>query len=136
MNFSKQADEAEDDEVLVDDFDGQCCRTYPYNHSKIQKWQKEKNERRRLAEKAAEKKIKSDQSKALVQKPDSSTTTTEKLKSGTNLAAKPEPMSLTTTSGKFEKLEIILYVFVSTLIEECMISDRNAKWNQKCLLVT
>ena len=27
-----------DEEVLVDDFDGQCCRTYPDNHSKIIKW--------------------------------------------------------------------------------------------------
>ena len=22
-------------EVLVEDFDGECCRTYPFNHSKI-----------------------------------------------------------------------------------------------------
>ena len=31
-----------DEEVLVDDFDGQCCRTYPDNHSKIIKWRAEK----------------------------------------------------------------------------------------------
>ena len=35
--------------MLVDDFDGQCCRTYPYNHSKIQRWKeaKEKKEKER-----------------------------------------------------------------------------------------
>ena len=22
----------------MDDFDGQCCRTFPYNHSRIQRW--------------------------------------------------------------------------------------------------
>jgi hypothetical protein len=38
---------AEEEEVLVDDFDGQCCRTYPYNHSRILRWHKEKRERRR-----------------------------------------------------------------------------------------
>jgi hypothetical protein len=27
--------EVEDEEVLVEDFDGECCRTYPYNHSRI-----------------------------------------------------------------------------------------------------
>ena len=27
--------EAEEAELLVEDFDGQCCRTYPFNHSKI-----------------------------------------------------------------------------------------------------
>ena len=31
-----------DEEVLVDDFDGQCCRTYPDNHSKIIKWRTER----------------------------------------------------------------------------------------------
>ena len=35
----------EDEEVLVDDFDGQCCRTYPYNHSKIQRWREERRRR-------------------------------------------------------------------------------------------
>ena len=42
--------EDEEEEVLVDDFDGQCCRTYPYNHSKIQRWRegrKEKKEKER-----------------------------------------------------------------------------------------
>lgn len=37
--------EEEEEEVLVDDFDGQCCRTYPYNHSKIQRWREEKNKK-------------------------------------------------------------------------------------------
>merc|ERR1712106_443998 len=32
----------EEEEVLVDDFDGHCCRTYPFNHSKIQRWQEER----------------------------------------------------------------------------------------------
>ena len=35
----------------MDDFDGQCCRTYPYNHSKIQRWREER--RRRGEEKRA-----------------------------------------------------------------------------------
>ena len=35
----------EEEEVLVDDFDGQCCRTYPYNHSKIQRWREERNKK-------------------------------------------------------------------------------------------
>ena len=35
----------EEEEVLVDDFDGQCCRTYPYNHSKIQRWREEQRRR-------------------------------------------------------------------------------------------
>ena len=35
----------EEEEVLVDDFDGQCCRTYPYNHSKIQRWREERRKR-------------------------------------------------------------------------------------------
>ena len=29
----------------MDDFDGQCCRTYPFNHSRIQRWQREKRKR-------------------------------------------------------------------------------------------
>ena len=32
--------------MLVDDFDGQCCRTYPYNHSKIQRWRESRKERK------------------------------------------------------------------------------------------
>ena len=35
----------EEEEVLVDDFDGQCCRTYPYNHSKITRWREERKKR-------------------------------------------------------------------------------------------
>ena len=34
-----------DEEVLVDDFDGQCCRTYPDNHSRILKWRAKKAEK-------------------------------------------------------------------------------------------
>ena len=30
--------EDSDEEVLLDDFDGQCCRTFPYNHSRLQSW--------------------------------------------------------------------------------------------------
>ena len=30
--------EDSDEEVLLDDFDGQCCRTFPYNHSRIQRF--------------------------------------------------------------------------------------------------
>ncbi len=40
----------EDEEVLVDDFDGECCRTYAYNHSRIVRWQKEKEERKKAAQ--------------------------------------------------------------------------------------
>jgi hypothetical protein len=42
VNLANESDE----EVLVDDFDGQCCRTYPDNHSKIIKWRAQRNERR------------------------------------------------------------------------------------------
>jgi len=47
--FKRESSDDHDDqeEVLVDDFDGQCCRTYPYNHSRIQRWHKERRERRR-----------------------------------------------------------------------------------------
>ena len=38
--------EDEEEEVLVDDFDGQCCRTYPYNHSKIQRWREGRKEKK------------------------------------------------------------------------------------------
>ena len=37
-------DEDEED-LLVDDFDGQCCRTYPYNHSKILRWAEERKKK-------------------------------------------------------------------------------------------
>ena len=36
-----------DEEVLVDDFDGQCCRTYPDNHSRIIKWRAQRAEKLR-----------------------------------------------------------------------------------------
>ena len=53
--FRPAQDYADDDpnEVLVDDFDGQCCRTYPYNHSKIRRWRQEREERRRRTNMAA-----------------------------------------------------------------------------------
>ena len=38
-----------DEEVLVDDFDGQCCRTYPDNHSRILKWRAQKAEKAKTA---------------------------------------------------------------------------------------
>ena len=28
-------EEEEEKDLLVEDFDGECCRTYPFNHSKI-----------------------------------------------------------------------------------------------------
>ena len=42
-------EEEEDELLLVDDFDGQCCRTYPNNHSKIIAWRKLKEEKQRRA---------------------------------------------------------------------------------------
>ena len=52
--------EEDEEEVLVDAFDGQCCRTYPYNHSKIQRWRDGKyvkdKEKQKLKE-ADEKKV-------------------------------------------------------------------------------
>ena len=42
------------EELLVDDFDGQCSRTYPDNHCRIVKWRMKRNEERlRLASMAA-----------------------------------------------------------------------------------
>ena len=38
-----------DEELLVDDFDGQCCRTYPNNHSKILAWRRSKEEKLKSA---------------------------------------------------------------------------------------
>ena len=35
----------EEELLLVDDFDGQCSRTYPNNHSKILAWRKSKEEK-------------------------------------------------------------------------------------------
>ena len=44
VNLASESDE----EVLVDDFDGQCCRTYPENHSRIIKWRSQRAEKLRL----------------------------------------------------------------------------------------
>ena len=41
-------EEEEVEELLVDDFDGQCSRTYPDNHSKIVKWRASRNEKQKL----------------------------------------------------------------------------------------
>ena len=41
VNLASESDE----EVLVDDFDGQCCRTYPDNHSRILKWRAQREEK-------------------------------------------------------------------------------------------
>ena len=30
----------------MDDFDGQCCRTFPYNHSRIQRWAEERRKKK------------------------------------------------------------------------------------------
>jgi hypothetical protein len=40
-------DNDDPNEVLVNDFDGQCCRTYPLNHSKIKRYRKQAEERRK-----------------------------------------------------------------------------------------
>ena len=40
------SDEEEVEELFVDDFDGQCSRTYPDNHSKIIRWRASKNQER------------------------------------------------------------------------------------------
>ena len=45
---SKSDHDDEVEELLVDDFDGQCSRTYPDNHSKIVRWRATKNEEQRL----------------------------------------------------------------------------------------
>jgi hypothetical protein len=58
--------EDEEEDVLVDDFDGQCCRTYPYNHSKIQCWRENRNRKEK------EKKEQSSKLLAIVQKPPTS----------------------------------------------------------------
>ena len=29
----------------MDDFDGQCCRTFPYNHSRIQRWAEQRRKK-------------------------------------------------------------------------------------------
>ena len=60
--------EDEDEDVLVDDFDGQCCRTYPYNHSKIQRWRENRNKK----EKEKREKEQSRKHLANVQKPPTS----------------------------------------------------------------
>ena len=41
VNLGSESDE----EVVVDDFDGQCCRTYPDNHSRIIKWRAQRIEK-------------------------------------------------------------------------------------------
>ena len=48
----------EEEEVLVDDFDGQCCRTYPFNHSKIQRWQEERKRKEKEKQKKEEEDVK------------------------------------------------------------------------------
>ena len=46
-NFEcKGSDDEEVEELFVDDFDGQCSRTYPDNHSKIVRWRASKNQER------------------------------------------------------------------------------------------
>ena len=48
----------EEEEVLVDDFDGQCCRTYPFNHSKIQRWQEERKRKEKERKKKEDEEVK------------------------------------------------------------------------------
>ena len=48
MTEEIHSDDGEAEELLVDDFDGQCSRTYPDNHSRIVKWRASKNEQRKV----------------------------------------------------------------------------------------
>ena len=91
-----------EEEVLVDDFDGQCCRTYPLNHSRIQRWRetkankdrekrKKENEEKEVAEKEAAKRLAANSVTRNIRIP----TTTEKSKDS---AKYNEP--LTTTAGQ------------------------------------
>ena len=48
MTEEIHSDDGEVEELLVDDFDGQCSRTYPDNHSRIVKWRASKNEQRKV----------------------------------------------------------------------------------------
>ena len=87
-NDDIQIIEEEEEEVLVDDFDGQCCRTFPYNHSKIQRW---REERRRRDEERRAKEPRKEEAKQ-VKVPTSSTETSA-------TSGKPgEPV--TTTAGE------------------------------------
>ena len=45
---SSKPDDDEVEELLVEDFDGQCSRTYPDNHSRIVRWRASKIEERKL----------------------------------------------------------------------------------------
>ena len=92
--------EDEDEDVLVDDFDGECCRTYPYNHSKIQRWRENRNKKEK------EKKEKEQSSKHLanVQKPP--TSNPEK---AINSNRQNDP--ITTAAGKYSP-PMILFVEV------------------------
>ena len=48
--------DSDPDEVLSDDFGGQCCRTFPTNHITVQRWQRgaeERRQKRREAKAAA-----------------------------------------------------------------------------------
>ena len=38
--------DSDPDEILSDDFGGQCCRTFPTNHITVQRWQRGAEERR------------------------------------------------------------------------------------------
>ena len=89
--------EDEEEDVLVDDFDGQCCRTYPYNHSKIQRWRENRNRKEK------EKKEKEQSSKHLanVQKPP--TSNPEK---AINSNRQNDP--ITTAAGKYSPPIILL----------------------------
>ena len=94
--------EDEDEDVLVDDFDGQCCRTYPYNHSKIQRWRENRNKKEK------EKKEKEQSSKQLanVQKPP--TSNPEKA-INSNWQNNP----ITTAAGKYSPFMIYFFLSLS-----------------------
>lgn len=87
-NDDIQIIEEEEEDVLVDDFDGQCCRTFPYNHSKIQRW---REERRRRDEERRGKEPRKEEAKQVKVPTSSSETSAASAKPG-------EPV--TTTAGE------------------------------------
>ena len=83
-----------DEEVLVDDFDGQCCRTYPLNHSRIQRW------RETRAQKERDKKKKEDEARAEKEKKDREREATKRLSAAQNLRVPPIQPEKSAEPGK------------------------------------
>lgn len=48
-----EAQAAEEPEMVNEEFDGQCCRTYPYNHKRIRIWQADKQKKRKAEDEKA-----------------------------------------------------------------------------------